>query len=313
MSPRAKIAQITNGVGRTQQTMTNRQRPMKSRNDEATPIRIATTVTAIISHARLNWNRGSGNHRRDGSRLEKYPAQACFIRLRTSFLERRSRIIPFRQRSRPNKACGIARTVTTLAIGRWRLGGGATTSCRARAMSSWAVSAGLSSAMPCCKRICSSRSTAGSKAIGGCRTHAFRDAIRFGLRAAREHGDEFAVFELGQDVHFAKRLFERWHGGFDHLPSDRAAVLAIDDVVLFDLQIQDRQRNAEAMAFGYAPLEHLDERGSGWRRLLGRRFGRRLRRRSWLGDLDDCSASVIGTWVSPVCQWPQLRPAFFEV
>ena len=28
--------------------------------------------------------------------------------------------------------------------------------------------------------------------------------VSFGLRAARQHRDEFAIFELRQDVHFAK-------------------------------------------------------------------------------------------------------------
>jgi hypothetical protein len=64
MSPRPKIAVITNGVGRTQQTLTKSSDPRKSRNDEAIPMAIATTATAITSQARLNRKRGSGNQRR---------------------------------------------------------------------------------------------------------------------------------------------------------------------------------------------------------------------------------------------------------
>jgi hypothetical protein len=64
MSPRPKIAPITNGVGKTQQMVTNISDPMKSRNDEANPITIAATVMAIKSQTRLNWKRGSGNQRR---------------------------------------------------------------------------------------------------------------------------------------------------------------------------------------------------------------------------------------------------------
>ena len=54
MSPRPKIAAITNGVGKTQQTLTKSSDPMKSRNDDATPITTATATTAIKSQARLN-------------------------------------------------------------------------------------------------------------------------------------------------------------------------------------------------------------------------------------------------------------------
>ena len=66
MSPRPKIAAITKGVGRTQQTVTKNSDPMKPRNDDAIPIAMTKTVTAIKSHVRLNWKRGSGNHRRVG-------------------------------------------------------------------------------------------------------------------------------------------------------------------------------------------------------------------------------------------------------
>jgi hypothetical protein len=54
MSPRPKIAAITKGVGSTQQTVTKNSDPTKSRNEEATPMAIATRVTAIKSQARLN-------------------------------------------------------------------------------------------------------------------------------------------------------------------------------------------------------------------------------------------------------------------
>jgi hypothetical protein len=54
MSPRPKIAAITNGVGKTQQTLTKNSDPMKPRNDDAIPMAMAMTVTAIKSHARLN-------------------------------------------------------------------------------------------------------------------------------------------------------------------------------------------------------------------------------------------------------------------
>ena len=64
MSPRPKIAAITKGVGSTQQTVTKSNDPTKPRNDEAIPMRIATTVTAIKSHARLSWKRRNGNQRR---------------------------------------------------------------------------------------------------------------------------------------------------------------------------------------------------------------------------------------------------------
>ena len=168
--------------------------------------------------------------------------------------------------------------------------------------------------MPCCKRICSSRSTTGSTQFAVAEHMRFATRFASVLRAAREHGDEFAVFELGEDVHFAKRLFERRHGRVDHLPGDRAAVFAVDDVEIFDLQIQDRERDAEAMAFGYASLEDLNERGAG-RRLLARPMDRPRSPAAAGGSLRSatCSASVIGTWLSPVCQWPQLRPAFFDV
>jgi hypothetical protein len=77
MSPRPKIAAITNGVGKTQQTLTNSSDPMKSRNDDAIPMRIATTVTAINSHARLNWKRGNGNQRR-AERVEGVSGSGMF-------------------------------------------------------------------------------------------------------------------------------------------------------------------------------------------------------------------------------------------
>jgi hypothetical protein len=54
ISPRPKIAAITNGVGRTQQTLTKNKDPMKSRNDDAIAITTATAITPITSHAKLN-------------------------------------------------------------------------------------------------------------------------------------------------------------------------------------------------------------------------------------------------------------------
>jgi hypothetical protein len=77
MSPRPKIAAITNGVGRTQQTLTKNKDPMKSRNDDAIPKRIATTATAINIQARLNWKRGSGNQRR-AERVEGVSGSGIF-------------------------------------------------------------------------------------------------------------------------------------------------------------------------------------------------------------------------------------------
>jgi hypothetical protein len=66
MSPRPKIAAITNGVGRTQQTLTKNRDPMKSRNDDAIAMTTATAITPVTSHAKLKWKRGSGNQRRAG-------------------------------------------------------------------------------------------------------------------------------------------------------------------------------------------------------------------------------------------------------
>ena len=259
ISPRPKIAAITNGVGRTQQTLTKSSDPMKSRNDEAIPMTIATTVTAIKSQARLNWKRGSGNQRRD-DRVGEVSGSGMIHSTADEFPRTKQSNHTTRPADLPNNG-GLAR-YQALAV---RVAGGAAILSRARAISSCAVSAGLSSAMPCCKRICSSRSTTRQTGNLRLRIHAFCHAVCFGLRAAGKHGDELAVFELGEYVHFAKCLFERGHGGIDHLPSDGAAILAVDDVEVFDLQIQDRQRNAEAMAFGDAPLEHLNKRGAGRR------------------------------------------------
>jgi hypothetical protein len=94
ISPRPNIAAITNGVGRTQQTLTKNSDPMKSRNEDATPSAMATTVTPIKSHARLNWKRGSGNHRRV-VRVEVLTGSGMIIRLQSSLLDQSSRIIPF--------------------------------------------------------------------------------------------------------------------------------------------------------------------------------------------------------------------------
>jgi hypothetical protein len=77
MSPRPKIAAITNGVGKTQQTLTKSSDPIKSRKDDANPMRMAATVTAINSHARLNWKRGSGNQRR-AERVEGVSGSGMF-------------------------------------------------------------------------------------------------------------------------------------------------------------------------------------------------------------------------------------------
>lgn len=53
-SPRAKIAQITNGVGNMQQTTAKNTALTKDPTVTAKPSATATTVTAISSHARLN-------------------------------------------------------------------------------------------------------------------------------------------------------------------------------------------------------------------------------------------------------------------
>jgi hypothetical protein len=65
MSPRAKIAQITNGVGNTQYTIAKSTVATREPNVTEMPSTTATIVTAINSHARLNWKRGSEMSGRD--------------------------------------------------------------------------------------------------------------------------------------------------------------------------------------------------------------------------------------------------------
>ena len=180
MSPRPKIAAITNGVGSTQQTNDEEHDPMKSRNDEAIPMAIATTATAIKSHARLNWKRGSGNQRRE-DRVDDVSGSGIFHSIAGEFSQPKQSNHTIRPGGAPNN--GLLRSAD-LRRWRWR-GSGVAAICRARAMSSCAVSFGLSSAMPCCKRICSSRSTSGSTQLVGGRTHAFCHVAGLGLECCR--------------------------------------------------------------------------------------------------------------------------------
>ena len=54
ISPRPKIAAITNGVGSTQQTLTKNSEPIKSRNEEASVISTNATTMINSTPVRLN-------------------------------------------------------------------------------------------------------------------------------------------------------------------------------------------------------------------------------------------------------------------
>ena len=267
-------------------------------------MRIAAAATAIRSHARLNWKRGNGNQRRVG-RVGEYPVQHDSSDRGRVCLEQRSRIIPFRR-------CSCAKQRP------WRsptlpLAVGAGLACR--------------DALPCAgdeflrgfvwsgARRCRA---AGrnlqfaidnrQQAIRGCGTMRFATQTGFGLRAAGEHGDEFAVFELGQYVHFAKRLFESGHGGSTICRAMGLPYLRLMMSYSSIFKYRIGERDAEAMAFGYAPLEHLNERGPGlcsagcWRRLpAGLTHDGRL-----------LPASVIGTWVVTGVPMATIAARFFR-
>ena len=117
-----------------------------------------------------------------------YPAQACFIRLRTSFLERRSRIIPFggglanKRRIARSHALADARGLCRHA--QPRAGDEFLRSLARLELGDTMLQANLQLAID-----------GWQKAIGGRGTHAFGDAVCFEC-AAREHGDELTVFDI---------------------------------------------------------------------------------------------------------------------
>src|SRR4051812_36363754 len=222
---------MTNGVGTMHVTTENNMTWMKLPILVARNRRTARPVTTIISLARLNWKRGSCSHGRVGWPGKGSDSGMISVELRTSFVGARSRIIPFREKPAKRRLIcetlrvGLARTGNHYTLpstsneflrgfGRFEFGD---------AMQEANLQLAIDDRQHTALR---------------CRAHAFCQTICVGLRTARKHGDELAVFEFDKHIHFAKRFLESGHRRFDHLPGDRAAVLTIDDVEVLDFQIQ---------------------------------------------------------------------------
>ena len=233
--------------------------PMKSRNDDAIPMASATTTMPIKQPREAELEAGQ-RQPAARNRVEVESGSGMFHSTADEFPRESSRIIPFqrggakqlaasqivtrlqrRHKRRPCLPCAgdeFLRRFARLKFGR----------CRAASES------------------CSSRSTTAASNFRwmnacGSRRALLRACVLPGSMTTNSPFSSLARTSISRSV-FSKC----WHGRFDHLPGDRAAVLAVDDVEFFDLQIQDRQRDTEAMALGDSPFEHLYERGAGRRR-----------------------------------------------
>ena len=171
---------------------------------------------------------GDGDHQPPQAELEsRQRQQRCVVRSEEGsksgmiqlaageFPRTSSRIIPCRLSASPNS---VRRSQAVQAsAGR---GAGSGNACRARARSSWAVSFGFSSAM----RVSQSESAVRGRRAAGRNSlwtsASFCDEPGFVLRVAGKHDDEFADFELGQHIRFAKRFVERRFGDVEHLPRE---------------------------------------------------------------------------------------------